>query len=131
MIEIFDERGIICQPCGCGCSRKSTSCQSHRQGTEVYFGVERRLKILKGVLLLRRVNRYQSKEEQIEEIDKYCSDEEIDRWIEALKKPEEETEFEGSPEIIEEEQRYTSCTARDYSPSNPWDAPGMSIRDFI
>lgn len=93
--------------------------------------MERRLKILKGVLLLRRVNRYQSKEEQIEEIDKYCSDEEIDRWIEALKKPEEETEFEGSPEIIEEEQRYTSCTARDYSPSNPWDAPGMSIRDFI
>jgi len=24
-----------------------------------------------------------------------------------------------------------SCTARDYSPSNPWDAPGMSISDFI
>ena len=26
---------------------------------------------------------------------------------------------------------YTSCTAGDYSPGNPWDAPGMSIRDFI
>jgi len=25
----------------------------------------------------------------------------------------------------------TSATARDYGPSNPWDAPGMSIRDFI
>lgn len=24
-----------------------------------------------------------------------------------------------------------SSTNRDYSPSNPWDAPGMSIRDFI
>lgn len=24
-----------------------------------------------------------------------------------------------------------SSTARDYSPSNPWDAPGMSVRDFI
>lgn len=29
------------------------------------------------------------------------------------------------------ERVYTSCTARDYSPSNPWDAPGMSVRDFI
>lgn len=26
---------------------------------------------------------------------------------------------------------YTSATNGDYSPSNPWDAPGMSIRDFI
>ncbi len=26
---------------------------------------------------------------------------------------------------------YTSSTNGDYSPSNPWDAPGMSIRDFI
>lgn len=93
--------------------------------------MERRLKILKAVLLLRRINRYQSKEEQIAEVDRYYSDEMLDDWIEALKKPEEETEFEGFPEIIEEEQRYTSCTARDYSPSNPWDAPGMSIRDFI
>ena len=24
-----------------------------------------------------------------------------------------------------------SSTNRDYSPSNPWDAPGMSIHDFI
>lgn len=24
-----------------------------------------------------------------------------------------------------------SCTYGDYSPSNPWDAPGMSVRDFI
>ena len=55
----------------------------------------------------------------------------LNDWIEDLKKPEEETEFEETPEFIEEEQRYTSCTARDYSPSNPWDAPGMSIRDFI
>lgn len=93
--------------------------------------MERRSKILKAVLLLRRINRDQSKEKQIAEVDRYYSDEMLDDWIEALKKPEEETEFEGSPEIIEEEQRYTSCTARDYSPSNPWDAPGMSIRDFI
>lgn len=25
----------------------------------------------------------------------------------------------------------SSATNRDYGPSNPWDAPGMSIRDFI
>lgn len=93
--------------------------------------MERKLKILKAVLLLRRVNRYQSKEEQIAEADKYYSDEMLDEWIEALKKPEEETEFEEIPEIIEEEQRYISCTTHDYSPSHPWDAPGMSIRDFI
>ena len=32
----------------------------------------------------------------------------------------------------EPEEEYTpSATAGDYSPSNPWDAPGMSIRDFI
>lgn len=30
------------------------------------------------------------------------------------------------------EERYsTSCTNGDYSPSCPWNAPGMSIRDFI
>ena len=32
----------------------------------------------------------------------------------------------------EEDDYYTpSSTARDYGPSNPWDAPGMSIHDFI
>lgn len=30
-----------------------------------------------------------------------------------------------------DEHDYTSSTERDYSPSNPWDAPGMSIKDFI
>ena len=30
------------------------------------------------------------------------------------------------------DDEYTpSSTRGDYSPSNPWDAPGMSIRDFI
>ena len=32
----------------------------------------------------------------------------------------------------EEEDRYIrSSTCGDYSPSNPWDAPGMSVKDFI
>lgn len=52
--------------------------------------MERKLKILKAVLLLRRINKRQSKEAQIAEVDKYYSDEEIDNWIEALKDPEEE-----------------------------------------
>ena len=81
--------------------------------------MERKLKILKGVLLLRQTNRYQSKEEQIEEIEKYCTDQEIDEWIEALKAPEddENLEFiEEDPVFIEEEKLYTSCTERDYSP---------------
>ena len=33
---------------------------------------------------------------------------------------------------FDERDDYTpSATMGDYSPSNPWDAPGMSIRDFI
>lgn len=32
----------------------------------------------------------------------------------------------------EDDEDYTpSATCGDYSPSNPWDAPGMSISDFI
>lgn len=32
----------------------------------------------------------------------------------------------------EDDEDYTpSSSAGDYSPSNPWNAPGMSIRDFI
>ena len=31
----------------------------------------------------------------------------------------------------DDEEYYPSSTNGDYSPSNPWDAPGMSIRDFI
>ncbi|MGO5336735.1 hypothetical protein ACTQZS_07985 [Bilifractor sp. LCP19S3_H10] len=31
----------------------------------------------------------------------------------------------------EKDEHYTSSTARDYGPGNPWDAPGMSIKDFI
>lgn len=34
-------------------------------------------------------------------------------------------------EYEEGEDYCPSSTNRDYSPSNPWDAPGMSIRDFI
>ena len=34
-------------------------------------------------------------------------------------------------EVDYEEEYIRSSTNGDYSPSNPWDAPGMSIKDFI
>lgn len=37
---------------------------------------------------------------------------------------------EGTPDCYEDDD-CPSSTGRDYSPGNPWDAPGMSIRDFI
>ena len=42
----------------------------------------------------------------------------------------------GEVEEEEEEEyhprrRYTSSTNGDYGPSNPWDAPGMCVSDFI
>lgn len=36
----------------------------------------------------------------------------------------------GNP-FDEDDEYVPSSTARDYGPSNPWDAPGMSVRDFI
>ena len=37
----------------------------------------------------------------------------------------------GVDEDEEEEEYVPSSTYGDYSPSNPWDAPGMRISDFI
>ncbi len=31
----------------------------------------------------------------------------------------------------DDKYRIKSSTAGDYSPGNPWDAPGMSVKDFI
>lgn len=103
--------------------------------------------ILKAVLLLRKTNRYTTKEEQISEVKEffakgYMTDESLQEWISALKEPdpvESMTEEERERYCEElsmaewefERHQYRSCTARDYSPSNPWDAPGMSVRDFI
>lgn len=116
---------------------------------------ERKLeqKILKGVLLLRRCgNKYSSKETQIAEQKKwlesgYYSEEDLDKMIldlkEELAKTPEQKELESKEYIewlmkkeLQETQRddvhrTISSTAGDYGPSNPWDAPGMSVRDFI
>ena len=40
-------------------------------------------------------------------------------------------EFAEMMDDDEEEYEHTSSTHGDYSPSNPWDAPGMSISDFL
>ena len=40
-------------------------------------------------------------------------------------------EFFGDGADEEEDAYCPSCTAGDYGPGNPWDAPGMSISDFI
>ena len=51
------------------------------------------------------------------------------RWFEV---PEDFKEEEDSEDEDEDDEEYTpSSTNGDYSPSNPWDAPGMSIKDFI
>jgi len=94
--------------------------------------MERKLKILKAVLLLRRVNRHQTKERQLADAEKYYTDEQTDEWIEMLKHPEQQEPYPQDACHYEEEENYTpSCTAHDYSPSNPWDAPGMSVSDFL
>ncbi len=38
---------------------------------------------------------------------------------------------EGKPSCYDDDEYTPSATHGDYSPSNPWDAPGMSISDFI
>ena len=63
----------------------------------------------------------------------YCLDYEMatteEEEIEAAKNcPKYE---EGTPLCFEDDEYCPSSTAGDYSPSNPWNAPGMSIRDFI
>lgn len=37
----------------------------------------------------------------------------------------------GTPDCFDADEYRPSCTARDYGPSNPWNAPGMSVHDFI
>ena len=56
-------------------------------------------------------------------LDVYFKDEDTARDILAA--------YEVDFDTYEEEPYTPSSTNRDYGPSNPWDAPGMSTRDFI
>lgn len=46
-------------------------------------------------------------------------------------KTDEEIATECARYIDEEEPYIPSATRGDYGPSHPWDAPGMSMKDFI
>ena len=37
----------------------------------------------------------------------------------------------GTPDCYADDEYCPSATGGDYSPSSPWNAPGMSVRDFI
>ena len=53
----------------------------------------------------------------------HMTDEEVQNYID---------EYEAGACSWEDYEEYTpSSYYGDYSPSNPWDAPGMSISDFI
>lgn len=92
--------------------------------------LDRKCMVLKAVLLLRKVNRYQSKDEQVAE---------VTEWEKQGFESEDAYYDDMANRDLEFEQRYggyedcytPSATSRDYGPSNPWDAPGMSISDFI
>lgn len=99
--------------------------------------------ILKAVLLMREKLgiKSSSKEEQM----RYAgmlTNKEIGIWTESLReeinKTPEQKQKEAEERIMLEKDFVNnffhdsiSCTAGDYSPSSPWNAPGMSIRDFI
>ena len=93
----------------------------------------KKLLALKAVLLLRKFNRYDTKENQIEEALKYYSVEQIEEWITWLKEDViTSNDSDSDYEDYEEHEYYCpSCTNGDYSPSSPWNAPAMSISDFI
>lgn len=63
----------------------------------------------------------------------------MDKWNDARAMEREcydpdvdEQETESENEIWDDDDfDFTSATGGDYSPSNPWDAPGMSVSDFI
>ena len=82
--------------------------------------------VLKAVLLLRTVNRYSSKETQLKMMDKYYSTEQLEDYVEHFNDPQPVYE---EPDYVMDDSGNEYYTH--YSPSNPWDAPGMSIHDFI
>jgi len=72
--------------------------------------IETRNKILKGVLLLRKFNTYQSKEEQLDEITMWMStggnEKDLDEWIESLKRELNKTPEEREREMEEQREQY-------------------------
>ena len=113
-----------------------------------------KLKILKIVLLQKIVFKilYGSKEERIKNLEKwvrkgYVTDFDLDEMIAALKAELEKTAEQRNAEAKERIQKEMEVEAeaeyrrrmedeqynqsREYGPSCPWNAPGMSVSDFI
>lgn len=110
--------------------------------------IQRNLTILKATLLLReKLGVKSSSKEEVIRMGQEYTDSQLSLWIDLLhediQKSAETREKEAKERIQSEMERdfpqdYKSyetvavcCTNRDYGPSNPWDAPGMSVRDFI
>lgn len=96
--------------------------------------MERKLKILKAVLLRRRLDRSQTKEEQIAQAEANYTDQYLDEEIEYLRFGEigpGPDDYDDYDDYYERERQDLSRIGIDFSPTHPWDAPGMSIRDFI
>lgn len=56
----------------------------------------------------------------------------LDKILNEIRNQQEDCVSSDKTENIDTKDRYIpSASAGDYSPGNPWDAPGMSIRDFI
>lgn len=84
------------------------------------------------VLLLRTVNRHESKEKQMDTYACYLSKEELANYIVHFHDEEPDPIWDEEVAAAEDDVFYSpSATARDYGPCNPWDAPGMSVCDFI
>lgn len=98
----------------------------HGGRKEAMNKLPRKQLVLKAVLLLRTVNRYSSKETQLKMMDKYYSTEQLEDYVEHFNDPQPVYE---EPDYVMDDSGSEYYTH--YSPSNPWDAPGMSIHDFI
>ena len=89
------------------------------------------------VLLLRTVNRYESKEKQLSDFARYYSKEILADYIVHFfdSVPEKSVEQSSEPNTLSDgldgDYYMSSATAGDYGPSCPWNAPGMSVSDFI
>lgn len=106
--------------------------------------------ILKAVLLLRKIgNKHSTKEKQLQEVKDWftrgsMTDDSLQEWISWLKeelaktpeqlKADSEERLQELMELDAEQAKQEMSSfyeEKAYGPSNPWDAPGMSVSDFI
>lgn len=101
---------------------------------ETLLQAPREVLVTHAVLLLRTVNRYESKEKQLRDYTAYLTKEALADYIVHFHDAEPDPVWDEETATVSdaEDVFYSpSAAARDYGPCNPWDAPGMSIHDFI